>query len=70
MNELWKYDKGYIAGYTEDKQLMQRIKRYKPRWELVATYFDTRNVKDARQYRIPAEDRRQAERMFNTKLQK
>ncbi len=64
-NELWKFDKGYIAGYTQDKQLMSRIKRYKPHWKLVAEYHDTRNVEYeqrtwifARQYRIPSNERR------------
>ncbi len=30
-NELWKLRKGWIAGYTEDRELIRRMKRYKKR---------------------------------------
>lgn len=68
-NELWRIQTGYIAGYTEDKDLIQRIRRYKTNknWKQTAEYF-----KDGKrigvQYRIPIEQRRPAERMFDTKL--
>lgn len=71
-NELWYFQRGQIAGYTEDKDLMRRIKRYKEKrgWEIIAQYYDVQNKGKlkALQYRIPIEQRRAAERMFEVKM--
>ena len=60
---------GYIAGYTENKDLINRIKRYKTKkgWIVLAEYYK-HNKRIAVQYKIPIEQRRSAERMFQTKL--
>lgn len=70
-NAIWKFETGWIAGYTEDKSLMARIKRYKTdKWSLMATYSQPhskdvdRSVIFARQYKIPADQIRSAQRMF------
>lgn len=65
MNEVWALEKGFIAGYTEDAELVKRINRYKlPKgWRLMATYSN-----GARQYKIPAEQKRVAERLFAAKI--
>lgn len=65
-NEVWRLEQGFIAGYTEDKELIRRIERYKvPKgWRLMATYST-----GARQYKIPAEQRRVAERLFAVSLE-
>jgi len=72
MNELWYFQRGWLAGYTEDKSLMRRIERYKTKkgWEIIAEYYDSHNdgKLKALQYRIPIEQRRPAERMFKTKM--
>lgn len=70
-NELWPFQSGYIAGYTEDKALMDRIKRYKFKqgWLQFASYTNNKGL-TGMQYRIPIEQRRVAERMFDTKLSK
>ncbi|XBP67761.1 hypothetical protein AAHB36_06125 [Bacillus velezensis] len=39
MNELWKLDKGWIAGYMEDKDLIRRVKRHKKDWKIIADYI-------------------------------
>lgn len=68
MNEVWRSSAGYLAAYTEDKDLIRRIKRYKKKndWVVIAEYFS--NNRNGRlvgvQYRIPIEQRRQALRMF------
>jgi len=74
-NELWRLEPGYIAGYTEDANLIQRIRRYKFKrdWRIMAEYHDLKtptNKRFAVQFKIPIEQRRQAERMFNVKLEK
>lgn len=63
-NEIWTLEQGFIAGYTEDAKLTKRIERYKvPKgWRLMAAYSN-----GARQYKIPAEQRRVAERYFAAK---
>lgn len=65
-NELWRLEEGYLAGYTEDAELIKRISRYKlPKgWRLMATYST-----GARQYKIPAEQRRVAERLLAVNLE-
>ncbi|ASN05304.1 hypothetical protein [Virgibacillus necropolis] len=71
-NEIWKLEKGYIAAYTEDKGLMQRIRRASTRgWLIMAEYYDLKTEKKPRiavQYKIPIEDRRQAERVFKVEM--
>ena len=67
-NEIWHSGTGFIAAYTEDKDLMRRIKRYKTKndWTITGEYFDTktRGKLLGVHYRIPIEQRRQAMRMF------
>lgn len=66
-NELWKLRKGLIAGYTEDKDLIRRVKRYKKDWTIAADYIKNGQLVGV-QFKIPIEQRRAAERMFNTRL--
>lgn len=63
-NEIWKYDKGLLCGYTEDRDLIRRIKRYKKDWTIIADYFKGNRLIGV-QFIIPIEQRRAAERMFN-----
>ncbi|WP_339216715.1 hypothetical protein [Ornithinibacillus sp. FSL M8-0202] len=65
-NEIWKQEKGWLAGYTEDRDLIRRIKRYKKDWAIQADYFKHGKLK-AVQFRIPIIQRRSAERMFGVK---
>ena len=68
MNELWKVQKGTLAGYTEDRDLIRRIKRSQKQWYVSAEYFKHGKL-FALQYRIPMADRRMAERQFGVKIQ-
>jgi hypothetical protein len=70
-NEIWRLEPGWLAAYTEDRDLMRRIRRYKAaKWPVMATYSrphsraKDRHVVFARQYLIPARDYRSAMRMF------
>ncbi|OIK22653.1 hypothetical protein [Bacillus amyloliquefaciens] len=65
--ELWKLDKGWIAGYTEDKDLIRRVKRHKKDWKIIADYIKNGRLIGVH-FKIPIEQRRPAERMFNTRL--
>jgi hypothetical protein len=63
-NKLWKLEPGWLCGYTEDRDLIRRIKRYKSDWSIMADYFKNGRLIGV-QFRIPIEQRRPAERMFN-----
>lgn len=74
-NELWRLEAGFIAGYTEDAKLIQRIRRYKfnKGWQIMGEYFDLKTKTNKRigvQFKIPIEHRKAAERMFQVKLTK
>lgn len=69
-NELWRLETGFIAGYTEDKDLIKRIRRYKTKkdWYVMAEYYKN-GKRFGIQFKIPIEQRRPAERMFQVKLE-
>ncbi|MFE6373288.1 hypothetical protein [Bacillus subtilis] len=67
MNELWKAGKGWMFGYTEEKELIRRVKRYKKDWIIVADYLKNDRLIGVH-FKIPIEQRRAAERMFATRL--
>lgn len=68
-NELWKLETGWLAGYTEDKSLIRRIRRYKDEWQVMAEYYE-KDKPFALQFKIPIEQRRPAERMFGVTVSK
>jgi hypothetical protein len=63
INELWKCDTGWLFGYTEDRDLIRRIKQYKKDWKITADYFRNGRLIGV-QFKIPIEQHRSAERMF------
>jgi hypothetical protein len=63
-NKIWKLEPGWLCGYTEDRDLIRRIKRYKSDWLIMVDYFKNGCLIGV-QFRIPIEQRRPAERMFN-----
>lgn len=68
-NEIWKLEKGWLAAYTEDRELIRRIKRYKKDWLIMADYFRNGRLIGL-QFKIPIEQRRSAERMFGVQITK
>lgn len=62
-NEIWKMEPGWLGAYTEDRDLIRRIKRYKHDWVIMADYFKGNRLIGV-QFKIPTEQRRPAERMF------
>ncbi|GER71322.1 hypothetical protein BpJC7_26250 [Weizmannia acidilactici] len=62
-NDLWRLEPGWLAGYTEDRELIRRIKRYKKDWRIMADYFKYDRLVGV-QFKIPIEQRRSAKRMF------
>ncbi|CDQ39069.1 hypothetical protein [Virgibacillus salexigens] len=66
-NELWKLESGWIAAYTEDRDVIRNIKRSNKNWRIMCDYFHRGKLIGV-QFKIPMEDRRQAERRFGVKL--
>lgn len=70
-NELWKIEIGWLGGYTEDRELIRSIKRYKFQsgWLIMADYFKNGHLIGV-QFKIPIEQRRVAERLFSVTVNK
>lgn len=64
-NEVWKLETGFLAAYTEDHSLMQRVRRYKYKagWTEMARYYKNNRLIGVH-YRLPIEQKRVAFRMF------
>ena len=63
MNKLWRIDSGNLAAYTEDRDIMARIKRYYPDVEIAAVYYREGRV-FALQYRVPNRRKRSMRRIL------
>jgi hypothetical protein len=59
MTEVWKLDNQYYAIYTDNKKVMNRIKRSYHDFEIMAEYFKFDKLL-AIQYRIPIRRKRSA----------
>ncbi len=58
---------GFLGGYTEDQDLIRRIRRYKD-WPVMADYYKQGRFIGI-QFKIPVLERRSAERMFMTETE-
>jgi hypothetical protein len=62
MTEVWKLDNEYYCLYTENKDIMKRIRRYYPDFEIMAEYFKFDKLIGI-QYKIPIKRKRSAFRL-------
>lgn len=62
MSEVWKLNKEYYTLYTENKDVIRRIKRYYKDFELMAEYQKGDKI-FARQYKVPIKRKRVAKRL-------
>ncbi|MGD6871103.1 hypothetical protein ACQCU1_02765 [Sutcliffiella horikoshii] len=63
VNEIWQLDSEYLAAYSEDENIMRKVKRSYPTFEIMATY-QKEGRSFALQYRIPKAKKRAAYRLF------
>ncbi|WP_018130220.1 hypothetical protein [Effusibacillus pohliae] len=63
MNELWRLNANELAAYTEDHELMRRIRRSYPDFRILAEYYRSGRL-FAVVYVIPNEKKRAARRLF------
>lgn len=66
-NAIWRLNPAFLAGYTEDADVMRKIKRSYPDFAEMATYQKA-GVIYARQYRIPSDRKRSARHLFGVPL--
>ncbi|GGG08642.1 hypothetical protein [Paenibacillus aceti] len=66
-NVVWRLDSDNLAGYTEDAEVMRKIRRSYPDFVEMATY-EKNGVIFARQYRIPSVRKRSARHLFNVNI--
>ncbi|GIP54749.1 hypothetical protein [Paenibacillus vini] len=66
-NAIWRLNSAYLAGYTEDAEVMRKIRRSYPDFTESATY-QKNGVIYARQYRIPSARKRSARHLFGVPL--
>ena len=59
MTEVWKLDNEYYCLYTENKDIMKRIRRYYADFEIMAEYFKADKL-IAVQYKVPIKRKRSA----------
>lgn len=66
-NAIWRLNSAFLAGYTEDADVMRKIKRSYPDFAEMATY-EKNGVIYARQYRIPSSRKRSARHLFGVNI--
>lgn len=68
-NALWRLDADNLAAYTEDAEVMRKIRRSYPDFTLAATY-EKDGVIFGRQYRVPSSRKRSARHLLGVNVQK
>jgi hypothetical protein len=62
MTEVWKMDNEYYCLYTENRDIMKRIKRYYHDFDIMAEYFMYDRLVGI-QYKVPIKRKRSAFRL-------
>lgn len=65
-NAIWRLDSDNLAAYTEDHEVMAKIRRSYPDFIVMATY--RQDGKPAKQYRVPSARKRSARHLFGVRL--
>lgn len=66
-NSVWRLSPTTLAAYTEDREIMRKIRRSYPDFTEAATY-EKDGVIFARQYRISSDRKRVVRRLFNVPI--
>ncbi|MEC0253619.1 hypothetical protein [Paenibacillus lautus] len=67
-NALWRLDTDNLAAYTEDREVMRKIRRSYPDFVPMATY-EKDGVIFGRQYRVPSARKRSARHLLGVNVQ-
>jgi hypothetical protein len=66
-NELWRLDSKYLAAYTEDREIMRKIRRSYPQFKVMAEYQRDGEIFGI-QYLIPNNKKRTIRRMLGVNV--
>lgn len=66
-NAIWRLDSDNLAAYTEDHEVMAKIRRSYPDFIVMATYQQDGKLL-AKQYRVPSARKRSARHLFGVRL--
>ncbi|QOS80993.1 hypothetical protein JNUCC31_09035 [Paenibacillus sp. JNUCC31] len=63
-NVIWRLSADYLAAYTEDPEVIAKVRRSYPDFNEMATY-ERKGQVTGMQYRVPTARKRVAKRLFN-----
>ncbi|MFD1673538.1 hypothetical protein [Alicyclobacillus fodiniaquatilis] len=63
MSDMWRLDDGYVAVYTEDKEVMKRISSAQMKCQVMAEYY-REGVRFAVQYKVSRRNKEQVEALI------
>lgn len=63
INALWRLDDASLAAYTEDREVMRKVRRSYPDFIVMATYYREGEI-IALQYRVPTKRKRSARNLL------
>ncbi|HBU80868.1 MAG TPA: hypothetical protein DEF35_04400 [Paenibacillus sp.] len=63
-NAIWRLDAYNLAAYTEDPEVIAKVRRSYPDFTVMATY-ERNGLVTGIQYRVPDVRKRVAKRLFN-----
>lgn len=66
-NALWRLDADNLAAYTEDREVMRKIRRNYPDFTVMATYHKGGELV-ALQYRVPSDRKRSARHLLGVSV--
>jgi hypothetical protein len=66
-NALWRLDSGNLAAYTEDREVMRKIRRSYPDFSEMAKYYRGGELV-AIQYRVPSDRKRSARNLLGVNV--
>lgn len=66
-NKLWRLDANNLAAYTEDREVMAKIKRSYPDFVIMAQYY-REGEQVALQYRVPSARKRSARNLLGVNV--
>jgi hypothetical protein len=67
VNEIWRLNSNYLAAYTEDAEVMRKIRRSYPQFKVMARYLKEGKLIGI-QYLIPNVKKRTIRRMLGVNV--
>lgn len=68
-NAIWRLDSDTLAAYTEDREVMAKIKRSYPGFIESAQYYKSGEL-IARQYSVPSKRKRSARNLLGVNVER